>query len=57
MAPPTLFLYDTAGITAYYARSLIRPRLPLAVKTAPRWSKDLDRDAKQRWEEEGGKSH
>ena len=56
MAPPTLFLYDTAGLTAYYARSLIGPRLPTAVKALARRSKDLDRDARQRWEEEGGNS-
>ena len=54
MAPPTLFMYDTVGLTAHYARSLIGPRLPSAVEASVRWRKDLDRDARQRWEEEGG---
>lgn len=56
MAPPTLFMYDTVGLTTHYARSLIGPRLPSAVKAPARRRKDLDRDASQRWEEEGGNS-
>ena len=57
MAPPTLFMYDTAGLNALYARSLIGPRPPATVKAPaqPR-PKDLDRDASERWEEEGGNS-
>ena len=53
MAPPTLFMYDTAGLNAHYARSLIGP-LPKAVKVPARRPKDLDCDASERWEEEGG---
>jgi hypothetical protein len=34
MAPPTLFLYDTAGLNAHYARALVFPR-PKAVKPLP----------------------
>lgn len=56
MAPPTLFMYDTAGLNAHYARSLSAPRLPPAVKAAARRGKDLERDARERWEEEGGNS-
>ena len=56
MAPPTLFMYDTAGLTAHYALSLIGRRLPPAVKAPARRPKDLERDASDRWEEEGGNS-
>ena len=56
MAPPTLFTYDTAGLNAHYARSLIDPRLPPAAKAPARRPRDLDRDASERWEEEGGSS-
>jgi len=56
MAPPTLFMYDTAGLNAHYARSLICPRPPKAVKAPARRAQDLDRDASERWEEEGGNS-
>jgi hypothetical protein len=56
MAPPTLFVYDTAGLTAHFAGSFIGPRLPPAVKPPVHSPKDLDREARQRWEEEGGNS-
>ena len=56
MAPPTLFMYDTAGLNAHYALSSIRPRLPKAVKAPALLPKDFDRDASERWEEEGGNS-
>jgi hypothetical protein len=52
MAPPTLFMYDTAGLNAHYARSLINPSLHPSVK-APA-GRDLERDASERWEEDGG---
>ena len=55
MAPPTLFMYDTAGLNAHYARSL-SPRLPPAVKAPARRPSDMDRAASERWEEEGGNS-
>ena len=55
MAPPTLFMYDTAGLNAHYALSRIRPWSPPVKPPLPR-SKDLDRDASERWEEEGGSS-
>lgn len=55
MAPPTLFMYDTAGLNAHYARSL-SPRPPPAVKAPARRPKELERDASERWDEEGGTS-
>ena len=55
MAPPTLFMYDTAGLNAHYALSRIRPWSPPVKPPLPR-PKDLDRDASERWEEEGGSS-
>ena len=55
MAPPTLFTYDTAGLNAHYARSLIgRPAPPKAAKPPAPRPKDADRAASERWEEEGG---
>ena len=54
MAPPTLFMYDTAALNAHYARSLVDPRLPPAVKAPARRPKDSERDASERWEGEGG---
>jgi hypothetical protein len=54
MAPPTLFMYDTAGLNAHYARSLIVLPLPPAARAPARRPRDLDRDAGERWEEEGG---
>lgn len=56
MAPPTLFMYDTAGLNAHYARSLIGLRLTKARKPLPDVPRDLDREASERWEEEGGNS-
>ena len=56
MAPPTLFMYDTAGLNAHYARSLSDLRLPPAVKAPARRPRDSERDASERWEEEGGNS-
>ena len=55
MAPPTLFMYDTAGLNAHYARSLICPP-PKAAKAPAQRPSHLDRDASERWEEEGGNS-
>jgi len=56
MAPPTLFVYDTAGLNAHYARSLTCPRPPKAVQAPARPANDPDRDSSERWEEEGGNS-
>ena len=56
MAPPTLFMYDTAGLNAHYALSLMSPRQPKAVKAPALLPKDADRAASERWEEEGGNS-
>ena len=54
MAPPTLFTYDTATLNAHYARSLIDPRLLPAGKAPARRLTNSERDASERWEEEGG---
>jgi hypothetical protein len=57
MAPPTLFMYDTAGLNAHYARSLICPRPPKAMNAPARRPRDLEVGAsEERWEEEGGNS-
>jgi len=56
MEPSPLFVYDTAGLSAHYAalRLALRPRA--GVNAPARRSKDSERDATQRWEEEGGSS-
>ena len=54
MEPPTLFMYDTAGLTAHYARTRIGQWLRATVKAPARQLEDPEREATQRWEEEGG---
>ena len=56
MAPPTLFMYDTAGLNAHYARPLVGPRLPPPIQAPARRPKNSEREATERWEEEGGNS-
>ena len=51
MEPSPLFVYDPAGISAHYAAARNARRRRPGVKAL-----DLEREARQRWEEEGGSS-
>lgn len=51
-----LFPYNTGGLAGRYADSLIAWWSPAGVKVPVRRTEASERDAEQRWEDEGGNS-
>jgi hypothetical protein len=49
-----LFPYNAGGLAGRYADSLIAWWLPAGVKALARRPETAERDAEQRWEDEGG---